>query len=327
MTVLITGGAGFVGLNVAAAFLARAEEVAIFGPAAPPAAAERHLRSLPGRLEIVLGDVRDRAAVKSALTAHNVDRLVHAAAITAGVAREASAASVIAAVNLIGTIEVLEAAVACGIRRVVQLGTGSIFGQRAGGVDALDETHPAVPDSLYGITKFAAERTALRYRGTRELDVVVARLGVVFGRWEHDTGVRDTLSLPLQLHRIASAGGVARFRPGLPDDWVYATDVAEAVLALMDATRPAHDIYHLATGRRWSIPAWCDRLCVAFPGFAYEVTDDSARLTVGAAAPNARPPFLVDRLRDDIGFVARFGAPEAFDDYLAWHRATDAGAP
>ena len=46
----------------------------------------------------------------------------------------------------------------------------------------------------------------MRYRSSRGLNVVVARLGVVFGRWEYDTGMRDTLSLPLQLFSIAQAG-------------------------------------------------------------------------------------------------------------------------
>lgn len=322
MSVLITGGAGFVGLNVASAFLGRGEEVVLFGPAAPPEAAERHLRSLPGRLEVVTGDVRDRAAIMDTLRAQAADRVVHMAAITAGLDRESREAAAIAEVNLGGTIEVLEAALACGVRRVVQTGTGSVYGPLVAGVEAIDETLPPVPESLYGITKYAAERTALRYRATRGLDVVVGRLGNVFGRWEYDTGVRDTLSLPFQLLRLAAVGGMARFRPGLPDDWVYATDIAAAIVALTDTPAFRHGVYHLATGRRWSVTGWCERLKGAFHGFDYELTEDPARVTIGAATPSARPPFRVDRLREEIGFATRFGEAEAFDDYLAWHRGS-----
>ena len=71
-------------------------------------------------------------------------------------------------------------------------------------------------EATVGITKYAAERTAVRYRTRRGLDVSVARVGVAFGHWEYDTGVRDTLSLPLQLLQIARDGGTARFRRGLP---------------------------------------------------------------------------------------------------------------
>lgn len=320
MTIMITGGSGFVGLNITSALLARGETVVLFGPAAPPPAAAAHLAGLPGRHVMVSGDVCARAAVVDAMKTHGVTRIVHGAAITAGIDRESRAARTIAEVNLGGTIDVLEAALACGIRRVVQLGTGSVYGPVPAGVEALDESFPPVPESLYGITKYAAERVAVRYRRTRGLDVVVGRLGVVFGRWEYETGVRDTLSVPLQLLQRAAAGETAVFRPGLPDDWVYAADIADAVAALLDAPAPAHDVYHLATGGRWSLLDWCARLKAALPGFTYEMTEDAARHNVGTAAPLARPPFRVERLADDIGFRARFGPAEAFADYLAWYR-------
>ena len=320
MPILITGGSGFVGLNIAATLLAANEHVVLYGPDRPPAASERHLRSLPGSIDIEIGDVRDREQLMRVIREHKIVSLVHGAAITAGLARETKQARLIADVNLGGTIEVLEAALACGIARVVQLGTGSVHGAVATDVASIDEDLPASPVSLYGISKYAAERTALRYRDTRGLDVVVARLGVVFGRWEYDTGMRDTLSVPLQLHKIAEAGQVARFRDGLPDDWVYASDIAEAVLALLRAPSLRHGLYQIAGGSRWSIAAWCDRLKQVFPAFDYLITDDEAVLNVGVGSPAVRPPFTVKRLRQDTGFSARFREAEAFADYTQWQR-------
>ncbi len=321
MPVLITGGCGFVGLNIAESLMRRGEDVVLFDTLPPPEVAAAHLGSLPGALAAVAGDVRERSAVIAAIREHGVDRLVHGAAITAALPREAREARRIADVNLGGTIETLEAALACGLRRVVQIGTGSALGTVPDTLPAIDETYPARPESLYGITKYAAERTALRYRETRGLDVVVARLGVVFGRWEYDTGVRDTLSLPLQLMTIAEAGGRARFRPDLPNDWV------EAVAALLGAPTLPHPVYHLATGRRWSPASWCDRLAAAFPGFSYAITEDRDALNVGVTSAAARPPFAVDRMRDDTGFSARFDEADAFADYLAWYRERRPVAP
>lgn len=326
MAILITGGSGFVGLNVASALLEQGRNVALFGPTPPPLAAVEQLGGLKGGLSIVQGDVRDRQSVEDAVKATGADQIVHGAAITAGLAREASEAVRIAEVNLNGTLNVLEAAIACGVRRMVQLGTGSVFGQVPESIEAIDEDLPPVPDSLYGITKYAAERAAIRYRATRGLDVVVGRLGVVFGRWEYDTGVRDTLSVPYQLLRLAERGEKAYFRPNLPDDWVYATDIAGAVVALLDVPHTSHALYQLATGARWSITSWCERLKGEFPSFDYELTEDPARINVARAAPTARPPFRVDRLRDGVGFQAGFGEAKAFDDYVAWHQSS-VGAP
>lgn len=320
MSILVTGGSGFVGLNISAALLGRGDTVVLLDMNRPPAAAEAHLRSLSGTLVIETGDVRNGSATAAIMARHAVRRLVHGAAITAGPERETTQARLVAEVNLGGTIETLEAALTAGVSRVVQLGTGSVFGNAVlSGTDIIDEADTTpVPDSLYGITKYAAERTALRYRDRRALDVVVARLGVVFGPWEYDTGVRDTLSLPLQLLRAAENGETARFRRSLPDDWVYVKDVADAVAALLDAPAAPGPVYQIATGARWSIPDWCERLKGRFPGFDYAVVTDGEPVTIGATQPSARPPFSVARLRRDTGFSAAYGPVEAFDDYLRW---------
>jgi nucleoside-diphosphate-sugar epimerase len=322
MSVLVTGGTGFVGINIASVLLARGDAVVLFDRSAVPEIAHRHLTSLPGQLRVVIGDVCDRKAVIAAMEENKVTKAVHGAAITAGLDREKRDARTIAMVNTIGTIEVLEAALACHLTRVVQLGTGSVFGRPSQGLDLLDEDENPTPESLYGITKYAAECIARRYRATRNLDVAVGRLGVVFGQWEYDTGVRDTLSIPLQLLKAATAGEVARFMPTVPDDWIYAADVASAVAALLDAPDLREPVYHLATGRRWSVPSWCDRLQSAFPGFTYEVTADASRVTIGASAPSPRPPFSVERIRRATAFTAAYDEASAFDDYIEWHRAT-----
>jgi len=320
MTVLITGGSGFVGLNVAAVLLARGDHVVLFDLNGPPANAERHLRSLPGKLDIEIGDVRSGEQVSRAMERYRPKRLVHGAAITASVERERTQSNLIVEVNLGGTINVLEAALAHGIGRVVQFGTGSVYGSLTPAVEFLDENVPPVPETVYGITKYAAERTALRYRNTRGLDVVVGRLGVTFGRWEYDTGVRDTLSVPLQLLKVAGAGGKASFRRNLPDDWVYATDVAEAAAGLLDAPSLPHSLYHIGGGKRWSVPAWCDQLKKHFPGFGYTVVEDGAEVNVGAVQAGRRPPFSIARLQKDIGYSPRFDETHAFADYMQWHR-------
>lgn len=316
MPILITGGAGFVGLNVAAALLAKGDAVVLYDLGQPPLAAERHLRGLGQGLAIEHGDVRDGSRLVKVIREHQIDRIVHGATITAGAEREIQQARLIADANFGGTIEMLEAALACGVSRVVQLGTGSVFGATCPNVERIDEEMPPVPDSLYGITKYAAERAAVRYRDRRGLDVVVGRIGVAFGPWEYDTGVRDTLSLPLQLFKVAEAGGTARFRRGLPDDWVYATDVAEAVAALLYASSLRHDVYQIGRGRRWSLTDWCDRLRSAFPAFDYAIAERDGPVNVGVVSPGGRPPFSVERLRRDTGFSARFHEADAFDDYI-----------
>lgn len=323
---LITGGTGFVGLNLAEELLARGQRVVLFGPGSLPEGTRALLGESADRLSVVMGDVLSSDSLDAALRAFPVDRLVHAAAVTADAAREERAARSIAEVNVLGTIEVLEAALRHRIPRVVQLGTGSIFG--AGGLlsPQLDEqTSPVWPETLYGITKFAAERIAVRYRTTRALDVTVVRLGMVFGRWEYDTGVRDTLSLPLQLTRLAEQSARVRVHADCADDWVYSRDVARGLAALLEGSdRPPEPVYHLSAGRRWSVADWCERLSARFPDFQAEMVDDPAQATAGRGKVARRSPMKIDRLMRDTEYAPEFLAGAAFADFMAWREAARA---
>lgn len=319
MTILITGGTGFVGLAVVEELLSRGASVVTYGPQPVPAQAQEYFAGLGGQLACEIGDVCNGAQLRTALERHQVSKIIHGAAITAGAEREREKPHPVIMVNLVGTLEVLEAALAHGVSRVVQLGTGSVYGASVKADGMLDpETDPPIPDSLYGITKYAGERLACRYRNTRGLDVAVARLGVVFGRWEHDTGVRDTLSLAYHLVRLAKRGEVARLAPVLPNDWVYSRDVARAVALLVDAPTLQHDIYQIATGHRWSPTQWCELLAQRFPGFSYETVAKAEDANIGRVTPSPRPPFSIDRLSDDLDYHPAFDAKAALDDYLAW---------
>ena len=319
MAVLITGGAGFVGLNVAEHLLERGEEVVLFGPAPPPANALAALQAKRGNLAIASGDVTIATDLDDVFAAHRIDRVVHGAAITADLAREKRAARDIFSVNVIGTVETLDACLRHRVRRVVQLGTGSIFGATGRASEVLDEASPVLPETMYGISKFAAERTGLRYRNTRELNLTVVRLGMVFGRWEYDTGVRDTLSLPLQLLRAAALGEAAVVHKAAGDDWVYAADVARGLLAMLDLPCSPEPVYHLSAGMRWSIEDWCRRMSEHFAGFRVRMADRIEDCTVGRSSAAARSRMSIERIRRHAGYEPAYLADRAFSDYVAWH--------
>ena len=322
MVTLITGGAGFVGLNVAEHLLKTGDDVVLFGPSPPPELAFRALRRNPGNLSFLKGDVSIRADLDTVLEARAINRIVHGAAITADLARERRAARDIFTTNVSGTIEVLEAALRHQVPRVVQLSTGAVFGTAGRATDTLDEeTSRALPETLYGISKFAAERIGLRYRHTRNLDVTIVRLGTVFGRWEYDSGDRDTLSIALQLLRLAENGGTAIIHRDTPDDWIYSVDVARGVAAILALIRTPDPLYHLSAGTRWSVEEWCERLGQRFPEFKYRMTDRLEDCTVRRNQAATRSPMNIARIRRDAGYEPAYLQDRAFDDYLAWRDA------
>ena len=321
--VLVTGGAGFVGLNVTEALLARGDEVVIFGREPLPEAAARAFAPLPGRLAVVQGDVRDAAALGVVFASYGIDRVLPFAAITAGPARESAEPETVLDVNVKGMVATLRAArEAGGVRRVVLPSSSAVYGESAYTHAVLDEaTTPCVPVSLYGVTKYAVERLGLRLAGLWGLDAVAARIGAVFGPWERDTGLRDTLSPFLALMQAA----VARGEAVLPDapmpayDWLYARDLAAGLLCLLDADPPPHRVVNLGSGQDWAprIPALCGLLAERFPGFRWRRAAPGETPTIRPNDARPRGVLAVSRAAE-FGWTPRVAPEDAVADYAAW---------
>ena len=311
--ILVTGGAGFVGLNVAEQLLARGDEVLIYDLSPPPS-------GFRGKFRFEEGDVTDRDRLDKIFARHKPKGIVHLAAITAGAERDAREPHRIAEVNLIGTINVIEAARQHGAPRFVHASTGALYGAAGVGVaEPLDEErHRPVPESMYGITKYAAERACLRLAALWKFDVRIGRLATAFGRWEHATDARDRLSPPTEIARIAAAGGEAVFPPLGATDYIYAPDLARALLALLDAAAPAHRLYHLGNGAAWALPEWCALLAQRYPAFRWREDNELSACNVMPLSPSTRTRFSNRRLVEDLGYAPRYDLAAALKDFAAW---------
>lgn len=317
MTVLITGGVGFVGLNIAEAFLREGRSVILLDRLELPEEAAAAFADLPGRLETAVGDATD-PAIWSGLITPALDAIVMGATITASAEREARDPETILRVNLLSQIPLLEQARSVGVRRVVNLSSVAAYGAAAEGVASIPETRAADPATLYGITKFASERVGARLAELWGLDVLSVRLSGVFGPWERATGVRDTISPQTQLLSLATTGRPALLdRPGMRD-WLYARDAAAAVLRLVAADRVAHRLYNVSGREAWPVLDWGRRLMPSFPGFECRLVRPGEAPTVSLHTAVDRAPLDTSRLSAELGWSARFGMEEAADDYVAW---------
>lgn len=317
MTIFITGGSGFVGLNLLEQLLTRGDSVVSFSLTPPPERAKRSFDELPGTLRHIDGDVCDDKALEEALARSAARCVIHAAVITAGIERERREPATIVSTNIHGTVSVLDAARRQGVERFVYLSSASVYGANAQRDGALSEEHTApLPESLYAVTKYAAEGIARRYGSIFDIQVVAARLSAVFGRWEHDTGLRDTLSPPFLLARMAAAGDSAVLANDGHRDWIYGPDAAAGIIALMDARALRHDVYNVGTGHTWSLRRWCEKLAARQPSFSYRLgsVSDAGRFI----DPGRRSPLSIERILRDTTYSPHFGFEESFDDYLEW---------
>jgi nucleoside-diphosphate-sugar epimerase len=319
MTVLLTGAAGFVGMNILESLLKRGHTVLAFSNVALPVSAAE----LPGyeRCTVVLGDVRDKAVVESCFQARNIERVLHAAVVTSDAERERVAGDEVVSTNLSGTATVVTSAARHGVRRFVMVGSGAVHGTiEAPGIGSaifprvITEDAPHNPVTLYDISKSAAESILARIAGLNGMSWAVGRLGTVFGPWERQTGFRDTLSPIHQVNAIAERGGHARLPGETSTNWHYSRDAAEALLTLLMADHAQHTIYNLEPSIFWPLSAWCEMLARRFPGFTYSIGKSSGT-SVDVYDVEAYPQLSSKRFEAEFGPSARQGLAEAFQDY------------
>jgi UDP-glucose 4-epimerase len=317
MRILIFGGAGFVGLNIAAALLARDHVVTLFDLTALPAAAAKDFSRHADRLTAIRGDVTDRQTIEEIIAA-GYDAIVLGAAITAGPERDAADPEAILRVNLLAQVPILAAARRGGVRRIINLSSAAAYGTSAFRKLPLDEETACDPASLYAITKFASEKVAARLAALWSCEIISVRLSAVFGPWERATGVRDTLSPQAQIVAAMQCGQAAVLpRPGVRD-WIYATDVAKAVTLLIEAAKPRHQLYNISTGVEWSALQWGEALAALHPGFICRLADAGEVATIDLHSSTDRAPLSVSRFEQEFGWRARFGCTESAADLSAW---------
>ena len=316
MNLLITGGSGFVGLAIAAAAVEKGVDVTLFANRSPPPSL---LQAAGGPvIQVILGDSRSAADVTAAIANARPTHIVHAAALTPALDQEWALAPDLFAVNVVGTVILVKAAIEAGVERTVVLSSNGIFG----GVDLAEgpvpETRMPSPEGLYGFSKRDAEQVALRMAELKDADLVVTRLGSVYGPFEYESGVRTIMSPHLQMARAARAGVPARLSWAMRSDWVYSRDVAEGVLTALTAEGLDRGIFHISGGVKSDLFGWARHLGDRYPGWTAELATDADAPNVFYRGLHERASLDITRFADATGFRPGFDQPRAADDFLRW---------
>ncbi len=319
MNVLVTGGSGFIGINIAELISEnRDHTVILYSRSRPPRQAMELLAQMPGKVVWEQGDVLDGERVRKVMETHGIDYVVHGAVITPNGDREREQMETIIQVNCMGTLGVLAAAKANQVRRFVYVSSVAVYGNRCQDKDLVCVDTEKNPSNTYEITKYATELFCQRYGRLHHMDVVSLRLGDVYGPWEYRSGVRDTMSAPCQAVLCALTGKRASMRKEGTTGWVYGRDTARAVLALLQADRLTQPVYNCGGADRWSIPQFCARLSRIYTGFQYCVNPEEEHPNVTFFSEKDNGMFDMEQLKEDTGFVPVYDLERGSEDYLAW---------
>jgi UDP-glucose 4-epimerase len=244
---VVTGGAGFIGSNVVDALLDAGDEVVVLDDLSTGRRA-----NLDGALErgarLVEVDVRDAAAVADAVGEAAPERVFHLAA-QIDVRRSVEDPAFDAAVNVLGTINVLEAAVRHGVRRVVNTSTGGAIYGTADVVPTPEGTAER-PMAAYGTSKLCAEAYCGWYERLHGLSTATVRLANVYGPRQDPLGEAGVIAIFCD--RLLAGDRPTIYGDGTQTrDFVFVGDVVAAQLALAESSFAG--AVNVGTGRETTV--------------------------------------------------------------------------
>jgi CDP-paratose 2-epimerase len=320
---IVTGGAGFIGSNVAHALAGRGYEVIVLDSLVRPSA-RLNLEWLGDSVTLVEGDVRDRELVDRVVREHaDAEAVLHLAGQVAVTSSVASPREDFEA-NVLGSFNVLEATREYAPEAAfVNVSTNKVYGQLAGHrleeletryafldhPDGIDETQPLDPHSPYGCSKAAADLYALDYARIYGLRAVSLRQSCIYGPrqfgiedqgWVAWFAIAARLGLPLTVY-----GNGKQVR-----DLLYVDDLVELYLRVVErAGAVAGRAYNVGGGpaNTLSLLELLARLGVAEPEY-------------GEVRPGDQLVFVADvaRAREDFGWSPQTGLDAGLDSLLAW---------
>jgi UDP-glucose 4-epimerase len=247
MDCLVTGGAGFIGSHLVDALLARGDTVTVLDDLSN-GKRDNLASALDRGAFLRVGDVRNASEVTAAFEAARPALVVHLAAaidVRFSVAQPVEDASV----NLLGTINVLEAARRSGARRLVYSSTGgAIYGETD--VIPTSEAQPVRPLAPYGQSKFAAEGYCELYSRVHGLSTISLRYSNVYGPRQDAYGEGGVVAIFAAC--LAEGRRPTVFGDGLQSrDWVEVSDVVRA--NLVAAVSPLTGPVNIACGEETSV--------------------------------------------------------------------------
>jgi UDP-glucose 4-epimerase len=312
MKVLITGGMGVIGSMVSQKFVQEGHR---------PVLMARHLdrnliRSIENQVAIELADILDFPRLLSVIQSHNITHIVHMAALIGAVSNKNPPQSI--HINIIGALNILEAARFMKVKRVIYTSARGVYGHIDGEYGhptykPLAEDHPKNPVRIYESAKLMGEHMGQFYQRTYGLEFAALRFSSSYGPGK--TVRHGEVALVSNIIEGAYSGKPVVLEKGgdQKNDMIYNKDAAQGVYLACTAPKLNHSAYNIGTGVGVTLKQVSEEVKRLIPG---------ADIQVGPGLHYMGGPTLyysiydITRAKQDLGFSPQFPLRRAVEDYI-----------
>ena len=306
MSVLITGGAGFIGSHLARSLVKSGHKVTILDDFSNVDLKNVWDLITERKVKLIKGDIRDPKILGE--VTQNIDVIFHLAA-QIHIDKSILEPKMTFDVNAIGTLNILELGLKRDFEKIIYASTSEVYGTAL--TEKIDENHPLNPQSPYAASKVAADRLCHAYVQTYGMNVTTVRNFNVFGPFQKDTGYGSVI--PIFIKRaLVDKPPIIYGEGNQTRDFMFIDDAVKAYTLVMDSKNVNGEVFNFGSGREISIT-------------------DLARLIVNQCGKKLAPvhverrPGEVMRLCADtsksqrvLGFKSQFTLEEGIRTYIEW---------
>ena len=303
MKALITGGAGFIGTNIVRQWLDMGHEAVVLDNLS-----SGYTQNLLPGVKFVEGDIRNADAVEKAILGCEI---VFNLAASVGNKRSIDNPLDDSDINVLGLLQVLEAARRHGIRKIVQSSSAGIFGELK--TLSIGEEHPQEPDTPYGVSKLAGEKHCLAYNKLYGMENVCLRYFNVYGPHQRFDAYGNVI--PIFATRALTGEPIIIFGDGEQTrDFAHVRDVATANIRSA-LGKGVHGVFNIGSATRVTINELA-RMIVVATGADVEIIHGNLRL--GDVRHSLAD---IHRAIDSFGYSPKQSLPEGVKEYIEWLKA------
>jgi nucleoside-diphosphate-sugar epimerase len=312
--ILVTGGSGFIGAYLLKTLAERGEDVINYDVSPPSSGLQKMLGEVKDKVVFVKGNILDLPTLFSVVKDRDVQRIVHMAALFYP-QESIQIPYYTHQVNVVGTLNALEAARIFALKRIVLVSTIGLYPQKL--YEPMDEKHPIlIPGTAhphhYGASKAAAEIMGLAYWRNNGVNFVGLRFSGVFGfGMRYSMFIKDMIENSLQAKptKFTTGGTLCR-------DYTYVMDSVNALLCALEAddTKLAQRVYLTTSGELYSGSDIARVVSEIIPNAQIEIGSGLSDYEKKDAA--RRGVLDISAAKEELGYVPRFKLREAIKDYI-----------